>query len=290
MHKDGTLKIRNYAMIYATPDNLDYYLAKGISKTDRLTVTSFKIMADGALGSRGAMLLHPYTDDPDNFGLPTTSLEQLDKIFARIANSKFQINTHCIGDSANRAVLNLYAKYLKGKNDRRWRIEHAQVVDSKDMALFREYSVIPSVQPTHATSDMYWAEERLGEERIESAYAFRELLEQNGMIALGSDFPVEHFNPLLGFYAATSRMDQKGYPKGGFQMSNAVSRQDALRGMTIWSAYANFEEKLKGSISKGKWADFVVLDQDIMEIEDRMIPSVHVIRTVVAGETVYLKK
>lgn len=290
MHKDGTLKIRNYAMIYATPDDLDHYLAKGTFRTDRLTVTSFKIMADGALGSRGAMLLNPYSDDPTNFGLPITSIEQLDKIFARIANSKFQINTHCIGDSANRAVLRLYGKYLKGKNDRRWRIEHAQVVDPADQALFREYSIIPSVQPTHATSDMHWAEDRLGKERIESAYAFKDLLDQNGMIALGSDFPVEHFNPLLGFYAAIARVDQKGLPRGGFQKRNAISRQDALKGMTIWAAYANFEDKMKGSIAAGKWADFVVLDQDIMEVKEREIPSVEVLRTVIAGETVYLKK
>lgn len=288
MHKDGTLKIRDYVMLSATPDNLDFYLAKGIWRTDRLSVSAFKIFADGALGSRGALLLKPYADDPFNHGLLLNSAAQLEKTIARISNSKFQLNTHCIGDSANRVVLNLYAKFLKGRNDRRWRIEHAQMVDKKDLHIFKDYSIIPSVQPTHATSDMHWALARLGEERLPDAYAYKSLLDQSGLIALGSDFPVEHYNPLLGFFSAVARTDNEGVPPGGFQKENALSREEALRGMTIWAAYSNFEDKVKGSIETGKWADFVVLDQDIMEVEEATIPDVKVIRTVISGDTVYL--
>lgn len=288
MHKDGTLKIRDYVMVNATSDNLDFYLAKGVWRTDRLSVSAFKLFADGALGSRGALLLDAYSDDDYNHGLPLKSTEQLEKTISRISGSKFQVNTHCIGDSANRLVLQLYGKFLKGRNDRRWRIEHAQVVDKNDLQMFREYSIIPSIQPTHATSDMQWATERLGKDRIANAYAYKDLLVQNGMIALGSDFPVENYNPLLGFFAAIARTDENGLPSGGFQKQNALNREEALRGMTIWAAYSNFEEKVKGSIEVGKWADFVVLDQDIMEIPERDILTVKVVRTVISGDTVFL--
>ncbi len=183
--------------------------------------------------------------------------------------------------------MNLYGKYLKGKNDRRWRIEHAQIVSPEDISKFGKFSVIPSVQPTHATSDMYWAEARLGKERVKTAYAFKDLLKQNGNIAFGSDFPVEHFNPLFGFNSAVARKDAKGFPPGGFQMENAVSREDALRGMTIWAAYANFEDKNRGSIEKGKWADFVILEKDIMKVAENELRDIKTLRTVIAGETVF---
>jgi predicted amidohydrolase YtcJ len=286
MHKNGSLKIRDYAMISVSPENLDYYLPKGPYQTDRLTVRSFKIYADGALGSRGACLLAPYADASTS-GFLLTSPADLEKYTARIADSEFQANTHCIGDSSNRLILDLYGKYLKGPNDRRWRIEHAQVVSRADVAKFGRYSVIPSVQPTHATSDMYWADERLGPERIKTAYAFKDLLQQNGYIALGSDFPVEFVNPLYGFHAAVARVDDKGYPEGGFQMENALSREEALRGMTIWAARANFEDKTRGSIEKGKFADFVILEKDIMKIPLPEIRKVNVLRTVVGGESLY---
>ena len=286
MHKNGSLKIRDYAMISISPENLDYYLPKGPYQTDRLTVRSFKIYADGALGSRGACLLAPYADASTS-GFLLTSPADLEKYTARIADSDFQANTHCIGDSANRLMLDLYGKYLKGPNDRRWRIEHAQVVSKADVPKFGRYSVIPSVQPTHGTSDMYWADERLGPERIKTAYAFKDLLQQNGYIALGSDFPVEFVNPLYGFHAAVARMDDKGYPEGGFQMENALSREEALRGMTIWAAHANFEDKTRGSIEKGKFADFVILEKDIMKIPLPEIRQVKVVRTVIGGESLY---
>jgi predicted amidohydrolase YtcJ len=288
MHKNGSLKIRDYAMISVSQENLDYYIPKGPYQSDRLTVHSFKVYADGALGSRGACLLKPYSDSPTS-GFLLTNPKQLEYFISRIAQSDFQANTHCIGDSANRLILNLYGKYLKGKNDRRWRIEHAQVVTKEDVSKFGKFSVVPSVQPTHATSDMYWAEARLGKERVKAAYAFKDLMKQNGKIAFGSDFPVEHFNPLYGFNAAVSRKDAKGFPPQGYQMENAVTREEALKGMTIWAAYANFEDKNRGSIEKGKWADFVILEKDIMKVPGNELRDIKVKRTVIAGETVFLK-
>lgn len=286
MQQEGTLKIRDYAMISVSPENLDYYLPKGPYQTERLTVRAFKIYADGALGSRGACLLAPYADARTT-GFLVTSPVNLEKYTARIADSEFQANTHCIGDSANRLMLNLYGKYLKGPNDRRWRIEHAQVVAKADVPKFGRYSIIPSVQPTHATSDMYWAGKRLGPERVKTAYAFKDLLKQNGYIALGSDFPVEAVNPLYGFHAAVARVDDKGYPAGGFQMENTLTREEALRGMTSWAARANFEEQTRGSIEPGKYADFVILEKDIMKIPLPEIRTVKVVRTVVGGESLH---
>jgi len=286
MHKNGSLKIRDYVMISVSPANLDYYIPKGPYASDRLTVHSFKIYADGALGSRGACLLKPYSDAKTS-GFLLTNPKDMENYISRIAQSSFQANTHCIGDSANRLVLNLYGKYLKNKNDRRWRIEHAQVVSKDDISKFGQFSVIPSVQPTHATSDMYWAEARLGKERVKTAYAFKDLLDQNGKIAFGSDFPVEHFNPLYGFNSAVARKDAKGFPPAGFQMENVVSREEALKGMTIWAAYANFEDKNRGSIETGKWADFLILEKDIMKIEEKELRDTRTLRTVIAGETVF---
>lgn len=287
MHQEGSLKIRDYAMISINPENLDYYIPKGPYQSDRLTVRSFKIYADGALGSRGACLLEPYSDAPST-GFLLSSAKTLEDYTARIAQSEFQANTHCIGDSANRLMLDLYGKYLKGPNDRRWRIEHAQIVDKADVPKFGKFSIIPSVQPTHTTSDMYWAGERLGPERVKTAYAFKDLLKQNGYIALGSDFPVESVNPLFGFHSATARMDDKGFPPGGFQVENALTREEALKGMTIWAAYSNFEDKTRGSIEKGKFADFVILEKDIMKVPFNEIRSTKVLRTVIGGESLYI--
>jgi len=199
----------------------------------------------------------------------------------------FQVNTHAIGDEGNRFVLNLYSEFLKGKNDLRWRIEHAQVIRQEDFNLFGEFSVIPSVQPTHATSDMYWAEDRIGSDRIKGAYAYKNLLSQNGWLPLGTDFPVERINPLNTFYAAVARKDLNGQPEGGFQIENALTRDEALRGMTIWAAKAAFEENMKGSLEPGKFADFVILDRDIMVIRIDSVPSVKVLSTWSGGQKVY---
>ncbi|MEZ4793677.1 MAG: amidohydrolase family protein [Gelidibacter sp.] len=232
-------------------------------------------------GSRGALLRKPYSDKPGHFGLLTTSLETMDSMAQRIANSKFQMNTHAIGDSANHALLTIYTKALKDQKDRRWRIEHAQIISPEDFEKFK--TIIPSVQPTHATSDMYWAKDRLGDERIKGAYAYKKLLDANGKIALGTDFPVEQVSPFLTFYAAVARQDIYQFPKEGFQMENALTREETLKGMTIWAAYANFEEKEKGSIEVGKFADFVILDKNIMVIDNNEIPSVKAVKTFVGG-------
>ena len=285
-YNEDSLKIRDYAMVAASPASIKEYLRSGTFESERLTVRSFKLMADGALGSRGACLLHPYHDAPTN-GFLLQSPEEFDEIIKNLAESNFQVNTHAIGDSANRIILDTYGKYLKDGKERRWRIEHAQIIAPEDFKKFAEFQIIPSVQPTHATSDMNWADERLGPERMKGAYAYKDLLEQYGLLALGSDFPVEHYNPLYGFHAAVARVDPQGLPLGGFQMENAITREQALKGMTIWAAYSCFQEKKRGSIEKGKDADFIILDEDIMTAEMNMLRNIKTLRTVIAGETVY---
>ncbi len=286
LNKSGKLKMRIYAMLNPTEENFEEYMYKGIYKTDKLHVASVKLYADGALGSRGAKMINDYSDDPGNKGLLIASEEYLTRI-SRLADScGYQVNTHCIGDGANRLMLSIYGGILNKKNDKRWRIEHAQVIHPDDFGLFRKYSVIPSIQSTHATSDMYWAGQRLGE-RMEYAYAFKTLLEQNGWLPNGSDFPVEDINPLLGFYAAVVRKDQKGYPEDGFQTGEALNREQALRAMTIWAAKAAFEEDEKGSLEAGKVADFVILEDDIMKAEENELYKIRVIETRVAGEKVF---
>lgn len=288
LQNSGSLKMRIYAMVSGSSENLDYYLNKGIVKSEKLNVRSFKLYADGALGSRGALLRTPYSDKPNHFGLLLTDLDTFKGYAQRIANSEYQMNTHAIGDSANHAVLNIYKNVLEGKIDRRWRIEHAQVISQDDFGLFDD--IIPSVQPTHATSDMYWAEDRLGHERIKGAYAFKDLLNKYGKVALGTDFPVEYVSPFYTFYAAVSRQDLKGYPKEGFQMENALTREETLKGMTIWAAYSNFEEDEKGSIETGKFADFILLDKNIMEVPADEIPNIRVLETFIDGKSVYAKE
>ncbi len=288
-HK-GDLKMRMYVMLSDNQDSFDYLFKRGVFKTPRLDVRAFKIYADGALGSRGACLLQPYADKPNWRGFLLNTQKHYEDVAKKLAAKGFQMCTHAIGDSANRVILKIYADALKGKNDRRWRIEHSQVISPQDLKLFADYNIIPSVQPTHATSDMYWAGERLGKQRLKTAYAYKQLLQQNGWLPLGTDFPVENINPMFTFYAAVERKDLKGYPEGGFQPENALSREQALRGMTIWAAKANFEEKEKGSIEPGKFADFVILDKDIMKIDGAQLQNVKVLKTYVNGEKVYEKK
>lgn len=265
LQQAGELSIRVYAMVSNSPKNLDYFLNKGIIKTDRLNVRSVKVYGDGALGSRGAALKAPYSDQPGHYGAMVTPVDQIGALAERIAASEYQMNTHAIGDSANVVVLRAYQKALEGKEDRRWKVEHAQVISPTDFHYFENW-IIPSIQPTHATSDMYWAEDRLGAERVKGAYAYKKLLDKAGLVALGTDFPVERVSPFLTFYAAVARQDLENYPEGGYQMENALSREETLKGMTIWAAYSNFEEDEKGSIEPGKVADFVILSDDIMTI------------------------
>lgn len=285
--KAGKLQMRLYVMLNPNEENKDFYLKTGPYKTDRLNICSFKVYADGALGSRGACLLQPYSDRSKERGFLLQSPAYYDSIAAACLQYGFQMNTHCIGDSSNRLILESYAKKLLGHNNLRWRIEHAQVVNPSDMHHYGQFSIIPSVQPTHATSDMYWAEERLGKDRLPHAYAYQSLLQENSMIANGSDFPVEDINPLYGFYAAVARQDKKGFPEGGFQASDSLNREQALKAMTIWAAYSNFEEKEKGSIEAGKMADFVILEKDIMTSPIRETRDTKVLATYLAGKKVY---
>ncbi len=288
LQKEGKFKLRMYAMVSNSPQNRDYYLSNGIYKTDRLNVRSFKVYSDGALGSRGAAMREPYSDMPGHYGAMIATADSLKYLAEKIAASEFQMNTHAIGDSANIAVLRAYKKALEGKTDRRWRVEHAQIISAADFDYFDDNNnILPSVQPTHATSDMYWAEDRVGAERIKGAYAYKELLEKAGSIALGTDFPVEHVNPMYTFYAAVARKDLKNYPENGFQMKDALTREEVLKGMTIWAAFANFEENEKGSIEVGKFADFTVLDKDIMNVDEKELPNTKVLATFINGEKVY---
>ncbi|MBO9567091.1 MAG: amidohydrolase [Niastella sp.] len=289
LQRAGSLKMRVYAMLSDAKKNYDFIFAKGKIKTDRLNVRSFKVYADGALGSRGACLLAPYNDRPDWKGFLLSNPAHFDSVANLLFQKEYQMCTHAIGDSGNRTILNIYGKYLTGKNDLRWRIEHAQVINKNDFNLFGQYSIIPSVQPTHATSDMYWAGDRLGAERVKDAYAFNDLLKQNGWIPLGTDFPVEDISPFKTFYAAVVRKDAKGWPEGGYQMENALTRENTLRGMTIWAAKSNFEEKEKGSLEPGKLADFIIIDKDLLKAPEAELLHVQVLSTFIQGEKVFEK-
>ncbi len=286
LQKAGTLKIRMYTMVSNVPEYVDYYLENGVYKTDRLNVSSFKVYADGALGSRGAALKEPYHDQKNHYGAMVIGHDDFTALAKRIAASSFQMNTHAIGDSANAVVIKTYYEALKGETNRRWRVEHAQVVSPEEFEMLDD-NLVMSVQPTHATSDMYWADERLGEERIKGAYAYKQLLEKTGKVALGTDYPVENVSPFYTFYAAVARKDLKQYPEGGFQIKDALTREETLKGMTIWAAYSNFEEEEKGSITQGKFADFVILEEDIMTVKEDRIPNIKVNATYLAGEKVY---
>lgn len=287
MQKDSALQIRIYAMLMPTEENISYYFSKGHYKTDRMNVRSFKVFADGALGSRGACLLKPYADKPDTYGFLLSSPEVYDSLAKDFALKNFQMNTHAIGDSANRLITKIYGKYLKGRNDKRWRIEHAQIVNPIDIQKFRQFNILPSVQPTHAISDMSWVAERIGQDRLQDAYNYKTLLDTNDKIILGSDFPVEDINPLFGFHAAVSRQNEQNLPDAGFMSNEALSREQALKGMTIWAAYGQFEEEEKGSLEVGKFADFVILDQDIMQVEMGKIRETKVMQTWIGGKKVY---
>lgn len=282
LQQTGELSIRIYAMVSNNPEDVDHYIYKGPVKTDRLNVRSVKVYGDGALGSRGAVLKRPYTDKWNHYGAMVTPIEEIKKLAQRLAISEYQMNTHAIGDSANAVVLRTYKEVLKDRPDRRWKIEHAQVIDSTDFDYFSE-GIIPSIQPTHATSDMYWAEERLGPDRMKGAYAYKKLLNKADIVALGTDFPVEQVSPFLTFYAAVSRKDTENYPEGGFQMEDALTREEALRGMTIWAAYSNFEENEKGSVEVGKFADFTIYSDDLMEVPLSDIPKIQAQQTYIAG-------
>jgi hypothetical protein len=287
LQNQNKLKMRVYAMLSPNKENINHFVKKGVYTTDKLSVRSIKLYADGALGSRGAKMIEPYSDDPDNTGLILHDAEYYDSLCQLAYDNDYQVNIHAIGDAGVRMSLETFGKFLKGENDRRWRIEHAQVVHPDDFQLFKKYSIVPSVQATHATSDMYWADERLGPERIKYAYAYKYLLDQNGWLPNGTDFPIEKINPLLTYYAAVFRKDLNNWPEGGFQTENALSPEEALRSMTIWPAKAAFEENQKGSLEPGKFADFVIFEEDFLTSSPKKIAGLTPTAIYIAGEKVY---
>ncbi|HEX8386240.1 MAG TPA: amidohydrolase, partial [Rubricoccaceae bacterium] len=289
---DGRLPIRVYAMIQ--PQEIDAFCAAtpGARLADpsgRLVARSVKLYADGALGSRGAALLADYADDPHNRGLLQMPPETLQATTERAMRCGLQVNTHAIGDAANRAVLDAVEAAIAATGDKtgRHRIEHAQVVSLPDIERFATLGVIASVQPTHATSDMPWAETRVGPERVRGAYAWRRLVDAGARLALGSDFPVERVSPLLGFYAAVTRQDAAGQPAGGWLGNQSLTREEALRGFTLDAAYAGFMEDEVGSLEPGKRADFVVLSHDLMTVPPEEILATRVLATYLDGVPVY---
>lgn len=286
-YQKNALHIRNSIMLASDRETKNAYISQTIPSTPYLHVIGFKLYADGALGSRGASLINDYHDRHGHRGLALLNQDSLQAWANEIIKTDYQLCTHAIGDMANRTVLQVYANTLKTKNDRRWRIEHAQVVDPSDRHFFGEYSIIPSVQPTHATSDMYWAEQRLGASRIESAYAYQSLLQEIKYMPLGTDFPVEDINPLATFCAAVFRQNKNQWPEQGFQKKEALSRKEALLGMTLWAAKAAREEHYKGSLEKGKVADMVILHCNLMTAELPEIYKAPIIATYVNGKAVY---
>jgi predicted amidohydrolase YtcJ len=284
LQRAGALRIRINAMVSDGNENLRYWLKRGPIQTPLLRVHSFKFYADGALGSRGALLRQPYADDPHNFGIPVTSVARLDSVFPLLAQAGFQACTHAIGDSATHTIAQLYAKHMPAQG--RWRIEHAQVMERDDMTLACEAGAVLSVQPTHATSDAPWAESRLGPDRLMQAYAYRDMLDRCGWIPLGTDFPVEGISPIATFVAATLRQNMQGQPEEGFLIEGALSREEALWGMTTWPARAAFEETEKGTLEVNKWADFVILDRNIITAPNPELAGTRVVATYLAGKQV----
>ncbi len=277
----GLLKLRMDVWLSPSKKNLDNYTHP--YRSERLNISTLKLYLDGALGSRGAWLLEPYSDDRSTYGIRVLSRAQFREYCEWAYSRGFQVATHCIGDAACREALQVYGDVLGEGNSRRWRVEHSQIIAEGDFDLFGKFSITPSVQPTHATSDMFWADERLGE-RIKRAYAYKRLLEQNGWLPSGTDFPIEEVNPINTFYSAVYRKNSKMEPAEGFQMENALTREEALRSMTIWAAKASFDEDVKGSIEPGKYADFVILDRDIIKCPENEILRTKVLKTFIGGE------
>ena len=289
LQASGELPLRFSGMVADRPEALDHFLpaGPGIDTAGMLDVRAVKFYMDGALGSRGASLLEPYADRPETQGLfLQDEADYIDKV-KRTKAAGFQVATHCIGDAAVRRVLGVYGDLLGGVNDLRWRIEHAQVVHKDDLAAFRTHTIIPSIQPTHATSDMYWAGQRLGRNRVRRAYIYKSLQSQLGWLPLGTDFPVEGIAPLRTFYAAVERKDVEGYPEGGFQHEEALDRMSALKGMTSWAALACFREHDLGQIAPGYRADFTVLDRNPLTAAAPTLLETKVLQTWIGGERVF---
>lgn len=290
--KAGTFSLRVYAMISDDSAALEHYFQRGPQSAlydNHLWIRSIKLYADGALGSRGAALLDPYADDPKNSGLLKSTPAHLQDVSTRALQRGFQVATHAIGDRGNRVALDAYEAALKAVPtvDHRFRIEHVQILDHADVPRFAQLGVIPSMQAVHQTSDMYWAPNRIGFARSFGAYAWRSLLNTGVIIPNGSDFPVERVNPLFSFHAAVARQDDNSWPPGGWFPAEKMTREEALKSMTIWPAFAGFQEQLTGSLTPGKFADFVILDRDIMTVPDEQILGTRVIATYIAGRAVF---
>ncbi len=292
MADDGELNLRFYGMVSGSGENLDAIgkplVAYG---NDRLDIRSVKLYQDGALGSRGAAMLEPYSDDPENYGLPFWTQDELDAKVAKANGLGFQVGVHAIGDKGNQMVLNSFDKVQEGKpSELRNRVEHSQIVTLDDIPRFAELGVIASMQPVHATSDMNMAEDRVGPERIKGAYAWRKFLEAGVVVASGSDFPVELANPFHGLYAAVSRQDRGGMPEGGWYAEESLTRAEALHSFTLAAAYAALQEDRLGSLETGKWADFIVIDRDFFEVDVYEIDDREVIDTWIGGQKGYTRE
>ncbi len=290
--KEGHYNLRNYVMVRSSDSVLDAFMKRGPQKAlydGRLWIRAIKLVADGALGSRGAALLEPYSDDPGNTGLITTPPERIKSVAVRALKAGFQVNVHAIGDRANRIVLDQFEAALREvpTADHRFRIEHAQILRYQDIPRFAELDVIPSMQGSHQTSDMYWVPNRLGWARAQGAYAWRSLLNTGVVIPNGSDFPVEAVNPLISFHSFFTRQDADNFPPGGWMPEQRTTRQEALLSITLWPAYAAFMENESGSLTIGKYADFVVLDRDIMTVAPEEVLATHVVMTVLGGKALY---
>ncbi len=293
--RENALNIRLYAMISDNAAAIDALITRGPQNgihNGMLWLRSIKLYQDGALGSRGAALLEPYSDDAKTSGLLVSAPAHIQDVAARALKAGIQVNTHAIGDRGNRLVLDSYEAALTAvpTADHRFRVEHAQILHHDDIPRFAALGVIPSMQASHQTSDMYWAGNRLGDTRLRGAYAWRSLLESGVIIPNGSDFPVEHVDPLISFKASVSRQDARGWPAGGWFPEQRMTRDEALKSMTLWPAYSAFQEDELGSLAKGKRADFVVLDQDIMRVPDAVLPATKVISTWVGGRKVYERR
>lgn len=289
MVNDGSLKLKLDVWLSATPQNLEKYQVPYANKN--LKITGLKLYSDGALGSRGATLLQPYSDDGKNSGIDVYPVEEFRRLCQWAYDRGFRVATHCIGDKANRQTLDIYGEFAgKARKERNkalwWRIEHAQIIQETDMDKFGQYAVIPSVQPTHCTSDMFWAGDRLGE-RIKDAYRYQTLLRQHGWLPSGTDFPIEQVNPIYTFFAAVYRKNLDFLPAGGFQAEEALTKEEALRSMTIWGAKATGEEAEKGSIEAGKQADFIITDRDFMTVPETAVPGTKITATYLNGCRVY---
>ena len=290
--EQGKLDMRIYGMISGAGSTFDQLSEQGPingAYDDFLALRSVKLYADGALGSRGAALLNDYHDEPGNKGLLFVSQDEMNAMAEKVVGKGFQANIHAIGDAANRQVLDAlaYAQQQHPSSDQRNRVEHAQIIEWDDIPRFKDLDIIASMQPTHATSDKNMAEDRVGSDRIKGAYAWQTLLGQGTVVASGSDFPVESANPFLGIYAAITRKDIQGNPLGGWYANEAMTREQTLRSFTLDAAYAGFQEDILGSLETGKWADFIIIDRDLMTVEDSQLWQTKVLQTWVAGKQVF---